>query len=342
MPSNFLQMIQTVCDELGLNRPSTAINSTDLQVRQLCALMKRELREIQQNYDFTRLQVEYDLRVNQPIQMTGSVEEGGYVISGLTFPSNSDFSPDFNTDFGPLTGGFINPALWVVNGQNLPVDTRVVGNVSSSSVRIDQPATGTATNAPFVFAQDTYPVPADFDRYINQTWWDRTNHWALLGPDSPQVDEWHRSGIVTIGPRRHFRQIGYNGLTNTPGPVNCYRIWPPPGATDTPLDLVFEYISNYTVLSANGTPQATFLADSDIPILDENIFILGTKWRFFQIKGFDYAPLQTEYQDYVDRKYGHDGGAKTLSLSGLRANFLLSSGNIADGNWPGPMGGGSY
>ena len=55
--------------------------------------------------------------------------------------------------------------------------------------------------------------------YIGQTWWDRTNRWALLGPDSPQIDQWHRSGIYVTGPRRHFRQIG-----NT---TNAWRIWPP-------------------------------------------------------------------------------------------------------------------
>ena len=320
MPSTYLQMIQTVCDELGLNRPSVVVSSTDLQVRQLGALMKRELREIQQNYDFTQLQTEYDLHVSQPLSCTGNTTLGSYQVTNIS-------------GINPQTA-ITNPTLWVISGQNIPVDSRLASVDSTTQITLDQPATATATGVSLTIAQDTYPIPTDFDRYINQTWWDRTNRWALLGPDSPQIDQWHRSGIVTIGPRRSFRQIGYQGLTTSDGPVNCYRLWPPPGATDTPIDLVFEYISKYCVLSSTGTPQATFLADTDISILDENIFILGTKWRFFQIKGFDYAPLQQEYQDYVDRKFGNDGGAKTLSLHSQRDQFLLSPGNVQDGNFP--------
>jgi hypothetical protein len=138
---------------------------------------------------------------------------------------------------------------------------------------------------------------------------------------------------VTIGPRRHFRQIGYNGLTSAGGALNNYRIWPPPSAQDTPLQLVYEYISVNAVLSASGVPQQTFLADTDFPILDYNVMILGAKWRMWQIKGFDYAALQQEWMDYCERNYANDGGAKTLSLVGSRVGLYQSL--VQDGNFPG-------
>jgi hypothetical protein len=339
MPSNFLQIIQTACDELGLNRPSVVINSTDLQIRQLAAVCKRDLRELQQNYDWTALQAEFDLYVSRPLTVAGDVTTGSFYITNVTqnLTTHIDFNGDFNTDFGGQGLNAGNAQLFVVNGGYIPVNTRIVSVTwtgSSYTFLLDQAATGNATQEAIVIAQDTYPGPADFDRYINQTWWDRTNRWALLGPDSPQVDQWHRSGIVTIGPRRHFRQIGYNGLTTTAGPVNNYRLWPPPSATDTPIQLAYEYISVNCVLSANGTPQPTFLADTDIPILDENMLILGAKWRLWQIKGFDYAAMQEEYIDYVERKYANDGAAKTLSLPGNRAGIYSSL--VQDGNFPGP------
>jgi hypothetical protein len=211
------------------------------------------------------------------------------------------------------------------------------------------------------FAQDTYPGPTDFDRFINQTWWDRTNRWSLMGPDSPQIDQWHRSGIVTIGPRRHFRQIGSLGAQDT-GSFNSdfnadfdisgrrnYRLWPPPGATDTPISIVFEYISNAPVMTTvavsnqpAGTLLKTFQNDTDITVLDDQMIILGIKWRYFQIKGFDYGALQQEYVDYVDRAYANDGGAKTLRLSPPRTNVFISPGNVQDGSFPGPTGTNSY
>lgn len=334
MPQNYLQLIQAACDELGLVRPSVVVNATDLQTRQLGALMKRDLREVQQNYNFTRLQTEYDLHVSQPINAIGDVTANSPIITNVVV--SSDFNSDFSPDFGANLFGITDAPLWVINGQGIPVATRLVTINSATELTMSQPSTITQTGVPLVIAQDTYPEPIDFDRFINQTWWDRTNRWALLGPDSPQVDQWHRSGVVTIGPRRHFRQIGYNGLNPTLSPINCYRLWPPPGATDTPINITFEYISKYCVLSASGTPQITFLADTDIPILDENIFILGAKWRMWAIKGFDYASMQQEYIDYCDRKFGNDGGAKTLNMSKSRGTFLINSYQTQDGNYPGP------
>lgn len=335
MPGGFtlLQMVQTVCDELGLNRPAVVANSTDLQIRQIYALFNRELTELQKDKQWTMLQKEYDLHVGQPITTTGDTVANGYQISNI-----------------PSTTG-IYPGIFVCNAMNIPVAARVVAvDPSGTSVTVSEPATGNGTQVSCVFAQDTYAEPLDFDRFQNQTWWDRTNRWSLLGPDSPQVDQWHRSGVVTIGPRRHFRQVytPYGGDFNNDfnddfagsSVTYNYRLWPPPGATDTPINLAFEYISRFAVFSVAGAPQATFVADSDVSILDSNALMLGVKWRFWQIKGFDYAAMQQEAIDYVDRLYANDGGAKTLYLSQGRMNFLVNSSNVPDGSWPGPGNGG--
>jgi hypothetical protein len=332
MYMNLLQVVQTICDELGLARPSAVANSTDLQIRQIFALVKRALRELQQNYDWTVLQTEYDLYVNQPTTTTGNVTQGSLQITNI--PSTS-FIPTNQAN------------LWVCMAQGIPVAARVAAVNSSTEVTLTEPSTVTATDVSVVFSQDTYPEPLGFSRFIGQTWWDRTNRWALLGPDSPQVDQWHRSGIVTIGPRRHFRQIGFNGLSgdfnadfnldfSLSGGLKNYRIWPAPGATDTPLDLAYEYITSNIVFTASGTPQTTFLADSDFAIIDANMLIIDTKWRFWQIKGFDYLPMQMEARDYIDRAYANDGGNKTLRLETRRDGFALTTGIVPDGNWSGP------
>ena len=326
-----LQIIQAACQEMGLLAPVSVVNSADLQTQQLLGLANREIRELQQNYEWTQLQTEYDLHVAPPILTTGNVQQDSYEITGI-----------------PTTNG-ISGATFVVSGQFLPVDTRVFSINDGTSLFLSQPATGNATNTSLTFAQDTYPEPLDFDRFINDTWWDRTNRWKLLGPDSPQIDQWHRSGVVTVGPRRHFRQIGALGAQGgpayssgfspafggaTPGFLSNYRLWPPPGATDTPIDLVFEYITQNSVWSATGTAQPTFLADTDFPVLDPNLVIMGIKWRFFQIKGWDYAAFQTEYNDYVTRAYSNNGGNKTLNMSKSRQGYLISPQQVPDGSWP--------
>lgn len=330
MTATLLNIVQDICDEVGLNRPAVVAGSTDVQVRLLYALVNRATRELQQNYDWTALQTEYDLHVGQPLITTGDVILNSYQITNI-----------------PDTTG-IEAQLWVCNAQFIPVAARVVSVDSPTQVTLSEPATGTQAAVSCTFAKDTYPEPVDFDRFINQTWWDRTNRWALLGPDSPQVDQWHRSGVVTIGPRRHFRQIGSIGTVggefnpdfgpdfSITGLRKNYRLWPPPGATDTPINIVFEYITKNIVQCMLGAGQPTFQADTDIAVIDENSIILDTIWRYLKRKGFDYSQEQADARDYADRSYANDGGAKTLSLPGRRSNFLLTTAQVQDGNFPGP------
>jgi hypothetical protein len=50
----------------------------------------------------------------------------------------------------------------------------------------------------------------------------------------------------------------------------------------------------------------------------------------------DYAPLQAEYLDYVNRRIGQDGGAPTLNLAkGSVDSYLISPAQVPDGNWAG-------
>jgi hypothetical protein len=195
------------------------------------------------------------------------------------------------------------------------------------------------TDQTFIFSQDTFPPPTDFDWFQNRSMWDRTNRWELIGPDSPQIDEWHRSGIVTTGPRRHFRRIG-------PFPSN-FRIWPPPAELTSPLQLVFEYMStNAIVVQGGATPPPTtptyaqyFTNDTDIPILDDQAILMGIKWMFWEIKGMgSYVTMQNRWIDYVNRLIGRDGAAGTLQLAKRQSPIFISPANVQDGFFPGPTG----
>lgn len=194
---------------------------------------------------------------------------------------------------------------------------------------MDMVATGTALATDLTFSKDTYPENDDFDRFINGTAWDRTNRWALLGPDSPQLDEYHRSGIVTTGPRRHFRQVG-NLIAGT------YRIWPPPQTVDTPFQIAWEYATLNWVRTAGNVLQASMTADTDMPILDSQAIVMDVKWRFLQMKGISTAAsLQTEANDYIQQLIARDGGAPTLMMGRRYSPYLIGTWQVPDGNWPG-------
>jgi hypothetical protein len=224
-----------------------------------------------------------------------------------------------------------------VLGAFLPSAARILSVDSLTQVTLTMESTGAATATPLTFAQDTYARPSDFKAYISRTWWDRTNRWALLGPDSPQLDQWHRSGIVQTGPRRHWRQLG-NSLNNT------YRLWPAPAELVNPIQLVYEYLStnwvNMTGSVASTGTNSAFTADTDTAFLDDRALIKGLKWRFKKIKGYGgWEDDRNDYIDFVDRLIGRNGGAETLSYVKRVHPFLIDPINaVADGFWQAPGG----
>lgn len=308
---NLLQIVQQVTGELGLVQPAIVVGATDLQTVQLYNLVNRSGDGLKRAHNWTALQTLFTLNVGSPLLTTGNVTNGSAVITGI-----------------PTTAA-ITAETFVVSGTQIPAAARVLTVDSSTQVTMDMVATGSATATSLTFAQDTYPEPAAFDRFINGTAWDRTNRWELLGPDSPQLDEYHRSGIVTTGPRRHFRQVGSLAGGN-------YRLWPPPQAVNTPFQIAWEYITLAWAMNAGGTLITSMTADTDVPILDSQAIVLETKWRFMEAKGIPTAAsMQVESQDYIQQLIARDGGAPTLTMGRRFSNYLITPFNIQDGNWPG-------
>jgi len=307
-PLTLLEIAQAAFQELGLNAPTTVVGSQDLQIIQLLALLNRDGNELYRSNDWTTLQGEHIINLQTPIQVTGDVLQGSTTVN--------------NTTTAGITAG-----AYSVSGAGQPAAQRVLSITDATTLELEMESTATAVGTDLIFARDTYTIPSDFDRYISHTWWDRTNHWMLMGPQSPQFDQWQRSGIVTTGPRLRWRQIGVR--------PTVFRLWPPPSSASTPDALVFEYVNDGWVLHIDGTFGNRFTADTDIPLLNDQMFILGVKWRFWQIKGFSYGALQQECLDFVNREKARDGGMSDLAMGRRKQPYLISSANVQDGNFPG-------
>lgn len=309
---SLLTIANQVTSELGLPALASVVGNTDLTARQILALANRAGDNLYQEQQWTPLQNYSIINIGTPTYIGNAVSVAG--SKNLVLSTNVGLVANY----------------YAVMGSEVPTAARVI-TVSGDGVTItmDEPMTYTGTS-PVVIAQDTFNIPNDFKWFLNRTMWDRTNHWELIGPVSPQVDEWQRSGIVSVGPRKRWRQVGI--------PDQCWRIWPPPTATtDYPSTLVFEYVSDYWVQSATNVAQASFLADTDKPIVDGQAIVLEIKWRLWQAKGFSYSAYQQEAIDYISRLAAKDGGSPDLSLGRrrLRDDYLITPYNVPDGNWPG-------
>ena len=315
MSLTLLQMVQAAQSELGLPQASAVVGNTDATTMQMLYLANRVLDELRRRNRWTVMQFEYDLIVSVPITTTGNLGINSAVITNI--PSTSGILANF----------------FMCSGPGIPTAARVISVDSPTQVTLSMEVTGaSATGATLLFARDTYPMPVGFDWFNNRTMWDRTNRWELLGPDSPQMDQWHRSGIVVTGPRRHFRQLGPY--------TSQFRIWPAPAEITSPLQLVFEYLSNAAVM-VNGSPTAFaqyFQNDADQVLLDDQSITMGIEWMFWEKKGFNFASMQNRWIDYVDRLVARDGGAGTLNLVKRVNPIFVSPANVQDGFFPGPVG----
>lgn len=296
---NLLQLVQAICGELGITQPNAVATSTDPQFIQVYALLNKVGRNLVRDWEWQKLNKEYRFSTNI-ITLTGTLTSGSAVVTGLS--STTGIAAD----------------TFMVTGNGIPSDCYVVSVDSATQVTLDQPSTNTGT-VPVVFTQTKYPLPSDWDRQINRTQWDKTNHWELIGPKSAQEWQYLKGGIVATGPRMRYRILG-----------NTFQIWPP----DTTVSrLGFEYISKNWVLGINGTYKSQFSADDDTALFSDDLLISGAKYEFFQIKGFDVTKLSLDYDLELGKEKDADKGAPTLSMSQNRAPMFISPGSIPDSGY---------
>jgi hypothetical protein len=149
--------------------------------------------------------------------------------------------------------------------------------------------------------QEAYDFPTDILYYKPSSSWDRTSHWKTYGPLSDREWQAVKSSVGVFGPRIRFRlmdgQIHFDPL---------------PSTTDI---IAFEYISRTWCQSASGTPQSSFLADTDLPIVTDDLLVLSLKWRLLAARGFNYAEEKALYEEALNRRKAQLEASDVLNLS---------------------------
>jgi hypothetical protein len=222
----------------------------------------------------------------------------------------------------------LTAALFGASGTGIPGNAAVKSIDSANQVTLDQPvSSGVAGGATaLVFGQFAYALPADFNRTITDTEWDRTRRAPMLGPRSPQQWQLYKSGLIGAGSflrRWRIKEISVAGVLG-----RYFTIDPTP--TDNGSLLVFEYVSNAVCLSQAGTPQTRWLADTDVGLLDENLISLEARWRFLNRLGLSYEAERDEAETETAKAYANDGGAPILSTAPRSSSILIGAGNIPD------------
>lgn len=295
--ATLIQNIQDVCLELGLSSPSVAANNTDETVLQLVALMNRVGDTLTTENNWQALAKEYRFETNQ------------FTVNGSTVLNSTTIVVD------DVTGITTN---YQISGNGIMQDTYVTAvNSITNEVTINIPATGTFVDTPLVFGQANYPMPVDYERTVNKTMYNKTNRWSVIGPKSAQEWQWIKASYITTGPRMRYRIIG-----------NEFVIWP--AAYGANIVLGFEYQSNSWVIAPDGSYKTKATNDQDTFVFPDRLLVLGTKLKYFEIKGFDTTALYADYQRELSKFKAQDAGADTLSMAPRYPNILLTQNNLPD------------
>ena len=147
-----------------------------------------------------------------------------------------------------------------------------------------------------IASTEGYNLPTDFDRFINNTFWNTTTQHPVTMPLTPE--EWRilKNQSITGG-------TGYNYSRIRAGQV---LLFPIPTAIEA---YVYEYISNLIILSSSGTGQTEWLADTDVPAIDSHILRLDATWRWLKNQGRPYAE---------DKKIANDAAIERVRANGAR------------------------
>jgi len=150
-------------------------------------------------------------------------------------------------------------------------------------------------------SEQTSILPSDFDRFVPETFWDRTNQILVSGPVPPV--RWN--GLKASSYDGAARRFIYRGDSIFVIPV-----------FDGGESLAFEYVSKNWAQSSGGTPQEKFQADTDVSVINEELITLGVVYRWLLSEDQPYQEVKREFEDKAWEYYKTDQSAPEVLVAG--------------------------
>lgn len=160
----------------------------------------------------------------------------------------------------------------------------------------------------------------DFDRFVANSFFNRTQNRPVVGPLTPEKWQWLQAQSAT-GIVHAFRLRG-----------DALIVYPTPPASET---WAYEYVSTYWCGASDDTAptQTAILSDTDIFWLDNELMTLGLVWRLLRSKGLDYAEAFRDFEMLLAERIGNDGGSSAIDLAPVWGAPTVFDPLVPDGSW---------
>lgn len=133
-------------------------------------------------------------------------------------------------------------------------------------------------------------LPSDFDRFVPETFWNRTDIELITGPISGT--EWQSLKANSYAGTRKYILRG-----------SSVYIIPSMDGGET---LAFEYVSNQWCQTSGGSGQTYFQADTDTGVLDEELLTLALIYEYLDVEGQPTGKAAMNFENYSKMLLGND------------------------------------
>lgn len=143
-------------------------------------------------------------------------------------------------------------------------------------------------------------MPVDFDRFVPETFWDRSTNNLVSGPVSSV--EWSGLKVQTFSSQNKkfiFRA----------GDVLTQPIF------DSGVDLAFEYVSNFWCEDSLGAGLASMVSDTDVLRLDSELVISITKYEWLTSEGQPTIAAVAESKALIARLINNDASTDNIAVT---------------------------
>lgn len=143
-------------------------------------------------------------------------------------------------------------------------------------------------------------MPVDFDRFVPETFWDRSTNNLVSGPISPV--EWGGLKVQTFSSQNKkfiFRA----------GDVLTQPIF------DAGVDLAFEYVSNFWCEDSLAAGLASMVSDTDVLRLDSELIISIVKYEWLSSEGQSTAAVVSEAKALITRLIDNDASTDNVAVT---------------------------
>lgn len=166
--------------------------------------------------------------------------------------------------------------------------------------------------------EKAFDLPADFDRFVDDTHWNRATQMPAIGPVNPQDWQWLvvRDAMVTT--RFMWRLRGGKLWIKSPPEVA--------------QNFSFEYVSrNWAVDGDDATPKELMTKNGDYHLYPWHIVVLLGRAKWLKNEGYDSSRAESDYFRALEAEVGSNLGATALSLvPGTGFPYLNAMRNLPD------------